>query len=72
LAYQSGFGPAYLQSLLRLEKATANPNTYFGRAVDWLDSLIGPGGLLLVISHQFAVPILVLWAGLEKSKQTKV
>jgi hypothetical protein len=34
---------------------------------DWLDSLIGPGGLLLVVYHLFAVPILVLWVGLEKS-----
>jgi hypothetical protein len=32
----------------------------------WLDSLIGPTGLLLVISHLLAVPILVLWVGLEK------
>jgi len=29
-------------------------------AVDWLDRLIGPGGLLLVVSHLFAVPVLVL------------
>jgi len=28
--------------------------------------LIGPGGLLLIVSHLFAVPVLVLWAGLEK------
>jgi hypothetical protein len=28
--------------------------------------MIGPGGLLLVYSHLFAVPVLVLWAGLEK------
>jgi hypothetical protein len=28
--------------------------------------LIGPGGLLLVVSHIFAVPVLVLWVGLEK------
>jgi hypothetical protein len=38
-------------------------------AVDWLDSLLGPGGLLFVVSHPFAVPVLVLWLGLEKSKQ---
>jgi hypothetical protein len=29
-------------------------------AADWLDSLIGPGGLLLVVSCLFAVPVLVL------------
>jgi hypothetical protein len=33
---------------------------------DWVDSLIGPSGLLLVISHVLAVPISVLWVGLEK------
>jgi hypothetical protein len=38
-------------------------------AVDWLDSLIGPGGLLLVdSSHLLAVPVLVLRLGLRKSK----
>jgi hypothetical protein len=30
-------------------------------AVNWLDSLIDPGGLLLVIFNLFAVPVLVLW-----------
>jgi hypothetical protein len=30
-----------------------------------LDSLIGPGGLLLEVAHLFAVPVLVLWVGLE-------
>ncbi len=34
---------------------------------DWVHSLIGPSGLLLVVSHLFAVPVLVLWEGLEKS-----
>jgi len=34
---------------------------------DWVDSLIGPSGLLLVVSpHLLAVPISVLWVGLEK------
>jgi hypothetical protein len=37
-------------------------------AVDWLDTSIGRGGLVLVVSHLFAIPILVLWVGLEKSK----
>jgi hypothetical protein len=36
--------------------------------LDWLDSLIGLGTLLLVVSHRFAVPVLVQWAGLEKFK----
>jgi hypothetical protein len=37
-------------------------------AVDSLDSMIGPGGLLLVVSCLFSVLVLVLWVGLEKSK----
>jgi hypothetical protein len=57
-----GFGPAFLHIMLRLVKGTAKPNIY----CDLPDSLIGPGGLLLVVSHLFAVPLLVLWAGLEK------
>jgi len=36
--------------------------------LDWLDNLIGLAGLLLVVSHPFAVPVLVLWAGLTKAK----
>ncbi len=40
---------------------------WFGSSVDWPDDLIGPRGLLLV-SHLFAVPVLILWVGLEKSK----
>ncbi len=31
--------------------------------------MIGPGGLLLVISHIFAVPVSVLWVGLQQSSQ---
>ncbi len=27
--------------------------------------MIGPGGLLLVVSHLFAISVLVLWVGLE-------
>jgi hypothetical protein len=33
---------------------------------DWLDSLIGPGGLLLVVSHIYAVPVRPLSVRLEK------
>jgi uncharacterized membrane protein len=29
-------------------------------------TMIGLGGLLLVVSHLFAVPVLVLWVGLGK------
>jgi hypothetical protein len=31
--------------------------------------MIGPGGLLLVVSHLFAVPVSVLSVGLRKSTQ---
>jgi hypothetical protein len=34
---------------------------------DWPITMIGPSGLLLVVSHLFAVPDLVLWVGLRKS-----
>jgi hypothetical protein len=30
--------------------------------------MIGPGGLLFVVSHLFSVPVLVLWVGLKKIK----
>ncbi len=29
--------------------------------------MIGPRGLRSVVAHRFAVPVLVLWAGLQKS-----
>jgi len=32
-----------------------------------LTALVGPSGLLLVVSHLLAVPVSVLWVGLEKS-----
>jgi len=35
---------------------------------DWPTVMIDPGGLLLVVSHLFAVPVFVSWVGLEKSK----
>jgi len=36
--------------------------------------MIGPGGLLLVVSppHLFAVPVSVLWVGLQKEYVTKL
>jgi hypothetical protein len=36
---------------------------------DWVDSLIGPSGLLLVVFHLLGLP--VLWVGLEKKKVSK-
>jgi hypothetical protein len=50
-------------------EASKRHSKAFTPAVDWLDGLIGQGGLLLVVSHLFAVPILVLWVGLEKSME---
>ncbi len=35
---------------------------------DWPIIMIGPGGLVLVVSPLSAVPVLVSWVGLEKSK----
>jgi hypothetical protein len=37
-------------------------------AVDWLDSLIGLGGLLLVVSDLFPVPVLPLEVTLQTRK----
>jgi hypothetical protein len=34
--------------------------------------VIGPGGLLLIVSHLFAVPVLILWVGMKKKKRTKL
>jgi hypothetical protein len=34
--------------------------------------MIGPGGLVLVVSHVFAVPVSFLWVGLKKTKQLKL
>jgi len=36
---------------------------------DWPIIMIRPGGLLLVVSHLFLVPVSVLWVGLQKSTQ---
>jgi hypothetical protein len=60
-AQQNGFDPTFShRMLLRLVKGTAQP------AVDWLDNLIGRGGLLLVVSHLFTIPVLVLCLVLGK------
>jgi hypothetical protein len=34
---------------------------------DWLHNWIGLSGLLLLISDLFAIPVSVLWVGLEKN-----
>jgi hypothetical protein len=35
-------------------------------ASDWPIVMIGPGDLLLLAPHLFAVPVSVLWVGLQK------
>ncbi len=32
-------------------------------------TMVGPRGLRSVVAHRFAVPVLVLWAGLRKSRE---
>jgi len=59
-----GFGPAFLHRMLKLVKGTSKPNI----CCDLPYSLIRQGGLLLVVSRLFAVPLLFLWVGLEKTK----
>jgi hypothetical protein len=61
-----------LHSLLWLVKGTATVRKEYNKGVmsvsDWPIIVIGPGGLLLVVPHIFAVPVSVLWFGLKKSK----
>jgi len=53
--------------LVKGRQAQPKPNS---TVVDWLDSLIVPGGLLLVaaVSQLFGIPILVLWVELETTE----
>jgi len=32
-------------------------------------TMVGPRGLRSVVAHRFAIPVLVLWAGLRKSRE---
>jgi hypothetical protein len=76
LAQQNGFGTAFSHSLRRLakriakskEKSVINMIGLLLLVSDLPIIMIDPVGLLLVVSHLFAVPVLVLWVGLEKSK----
>jgi hypothetical protein len=59
LFLKKSVGLAILHIMLRLVESTCS----------WLARyLIGQGGLLSAISQLFVVPVLVLWAGLEKGK----
>jgi hypothetical protein len=70
----TGFFLSFLHKFLRLVKCTAKPNAYQRRVIntipgfDWPIIMIGTSALLLVVSHLFAVPVSVLWMGLEKGK----
>jgi hypothetical protein len=57
-----------LQFCTRCSESWLNSLQSLTPAVDWLDRLIGRGGLILVVSHLFALAILVLLMGLAKSK----
>jgi hypothetical protein len=82
LAQQNAFGPAFLHSLRRLVKCTAKILTPTRKECNEYDMIVAPvsyrpiimiglGGLLLVVSHLFAVP--VLWLLLEnKNKKTYI
>ncbi len=65
LAWQNSFGPEFVHSLLRLVKGTTKPNTLL---LNGLHSLIDSDGLHLLVCHLFAVPVLVLWVGLENKE----
>ncbi len=77
LVQQNGFGPAFLHHLLRLGKGTAKPNTCPEKSVInmiwlllpisyWPIIMVASGGLLLVVSHLFAAPVLVYGWGWKK------
>jgi len=77
LAEENGFGSALLHSLLWLVKGTAMLCTWrkeFNKydltvlsVSDWPRVMIGAGGLLLVLPQLFAVPVSILWVGLQKN-----
>ncbi len=50
------------------EKSVVNMIWLLLPVFDWPIIVIGPGGLLLVVSHLFAVPVWVIWVGWEKTK----
>jgi hypothetical protein len=51
----------------KLEKCVINMIYLLLSVSDWPIIMIGPSGLLLVVSHLFAVPVSVLLVGLQKS-----
>jgi hypothetical protein len=71
LAQQNGFAKAakqHSQGLTLAEKRAIESNRYDVASAPRFCLpiiMIGPSALLLVVSHLFAVPVLVLWVGLE-------
>ncbi len=79
LAEQNGFDPAFLHPLLRLVKEQQSITTTREECNNYVLTrlpvshwpiiiIFGPGALLLVVSHLFAVLVLVFWVGMETSK----
>jgi hypothetical protein len=69
------YNPGKMQSFQGHGRALEESNKYTQivfnncpHVSNWEDSLIAPGGLLLVVSHLFAVPVFSSMVGLEKSK----
>jgi hypothetical protein len=59
---------AQQQRRAHAEKSVINMISLVVSVSDWPIVMIGPGGLLSVVSHLFAVPVSVLLVGLQKSK----
>jgi hypothetical protein len=51
----------HMMDRLIIKGGASKPNTFS----DWLDNLINPCVLLLIISQLGAIPLLVLWVGLN-------
>jgi hypothetical protein len=67
LAQRNHIGPAFLHRMLMLAKGIQSLRP----AVDWFDSFIGLGWLLVTTNSvpPSAVPISILWVRLGKSKR---
>jgi len=64
LVEQNDFNPTFLLMMMSYQKAQQSLTPI----VDWLNGLIGPNGLLLIVFHFFCNLNLVLKVELEKSK----
>jgi hypothetical protein len=69
LAQQNSFWPSIFAQFAEAGKKAQQSLT---PAVDWLDSLIGPGEFLLLVSHLFAVPVLDFMGGVGKSEKVNL